>query len=226
MAMKTKDNRNKPHHSEHLSIWFSQSVQHRTKCIMNTELRHLHFQRYNPAVFTNAATKLNIQALNSTQFFFGERKKQKTYMQALLIGPVHWKNKGLHAVHCRTKLLHGLHGLHGHLELVHVQGWHWHGHAHGNWHVHLQRTHMLLLLLLLLLLGLLVHLLVLLLLLHLGLHLHMQLQLLLAAAAAAAGSAAAATAAAPAETPAQGGSETPGETPETPAETRALLTPV
>ena len=24
MVMKTKDNRNKPHHSEHLSIWFSQ----------------------------------------------------------------------------------------------------------------------------------------------------------------------------------------------------------
>ena len=47
MVMKTKDNRNKQHHSEHLSIWFSQSVQHRTKCIMNTELRHLHFQKSN-----------------------------------------------------------------------------------------------------------------------------------------------------------------------------------
>ena len=32
MVMKTKDNRNKPHHSERLSIWFSQS-----KCIMNTK---------------------------------------------------------------------------------------------------------------------------------------------------------------------------------------------
>ena len=63
MVMKTKDNRNKPHHSEHLSIWFSQSVQHRTKCTMNTELRHLHFQRYNPAVFTNTAINLNLQAL-------------------------------------------------------------------------------------------------------------------------------------------------------------------
>ena len=50
-VMKTKDNRNKPHHSEHPSIWFSQSVQHRTKCIMNTELRHLHFQRYDPDAF-------------------------------------------------------------------------------------------------------------------------------------------------------------------------------
>ena len=56
MVMKTKDNHNKPRHSEHLSIWFSQSVQHCTKCIMNTELRHLHFQRYHPAVFTNTAT--------------------------------------------------------------------------------------------------------------------------------------------------------------------------
>ena len=37
MVMKTKDNRNRPHHSEHLSIWFPQSVQHRTKCIMNTK---------------------------------------------------------------------------------------------------------------------------------------------------------------------------------------------
>ena len=37
MVMKTKDNRNKPHHSERLSIWFSQSVQHRTKSIMNTK---------------------------------------------------------------------------------------------------------------------------------------------------------------------------------------------
>ena len=36
MVMKTKDNRNKPHHSERLSIWYSQSVQHRTKCIINT----------------------------------------------------------------------------------------------------------------------------------------------------------------------------------------------
>ena len=63
MVMKTKDDRNKPHHSEHLSIWFSQSVQHRTKCIMNTELRHLHFQRYSPAVFTNTAINLSLQAL-------------------------------------------------------------------------------------------------------------------------------------------------------------------
>ena len=37
MVMKTKDNPNKPHHSEHLSIWFSQSVQHHTRCIMNTK---------------------------------------------------------------------------------------------------------------------------------------------------------------------------------------------
>ena len=50
MVMKTKDNRNKPHHSEHLSICFSQSVQHRKKCIMNTELRHLHFQKSNTGV--------------------------------------------------------------------------------------------------------------------------------------------------------------------------------
>ena len=50
MVMKTKDNRNKPHHSEHLSIWFSQSVQHRTRCIMNTEVRHLHFQKSNAGV--------------------------------------------------------------------------------------------------------------------------------------------------------------------------------
>ena len=50
MVMKTKDNRNKPHHSEHLSIWFSQSVQHRTKCIMTTELRHLHFRKSNTGV--------------------------------------------------------------------------------------------------------------------------------------------------------------------------------
>ena len=177
MVMKTKDNRNKPDHSEDLSIWFSQLVQHRTKCLMNTELSHLHFKRYNPAVFTNTAINLNLQTLNNKKFFFGEGKKQKTYMQALLLGPVHWNAKGLHAAHGRTKLLHGLHGLHGHLELVHVHGWHWHGHGHGNWHVHLQRTHMLLLLLLLL--GVLVHLLVMLLLLHLGLHLHLQLQLLL-----------------------------------------------
>ena len=177
MAMKTKDNGNKPHHSEHLSIWFLQSVQHCTKCIMNTELRHLHFQRYNPAVFTNTAITLNLQALNSTKSFFGKGKKQKAYMQALLIEPVHWKHKGLHAVHGQTELLHKLHGLHGHLEVVHVHGWHWHGHRDGNWYVHLQRTHMLLLLLLLL--GLLVYLLVQLLLLHLGLHLHLQLQLLL-----------------------------------------------
>ena len=137
MLMKTRNNRNKPHHSEHLSIWFSQSVQHHTKCIMNTELRHLHFQRYNPAVFTNTAINSNLQALNSTKFLFWRGKKQKTYMQVLLKGPVHWKTKGLHAVHGRTKLLHGLHGLHGHLELVHVHGWHWHGNGHGNWHVHL-----------------------------------------------------------------------------------------
>ena len=50
MVMKTKDNRNKPHHSEHLSIWFSQSVQNPRKCIMNTELRHLHFQKSNTGV--------------------------------------------------------------------------------------------------------------------------------------------------------------------------------
>ena len=50
MVMQTKDNRNKPHHSEHLSIWFSQSVQHHTKCRMNTELRHLHFQKSNTGV--------------------------------------------------------------------------------------------------------------------------------------------------------------------------------
>ena len=37
MIIKTKDNRNEPHHSERLSIWFSQSVQHRTKCVMNTK---------------------------------------------------------------------------------------------------------------------------------------------------------------------------------------------
>ena len=172
--MKTKDNRNKPHHSEHLSIWFSQSVQHRTKCIMNTELRHLHFQRYDPAVFTNTAINLNHQTLNSTKFFFGRGKKTKDIYAGAANRAGTLETKGLHAAHRRTKLLHGLHG---HLELVHVHGWHWHGHGHGNWHVHLQRTHMLLLLLLLL--GLLVHLLVLLLLLHLGLHLHLQLQLLL-----------------------------------------------
>ena len=63
MVMKTKDNRNKPHHLEHLSIWFSQSVQHRTKCIMNAKLRHLHSQRYFPAAFTNTAINLNLQAL-------------------------------------------------------------------------------------------------------------------------------------------------------------------
>ena len=63
MVVKTKNNRNKPHHSEHLSIWFSQSVQHHTKCIMNKELRHLHFQRYNPVVFTNTAISVNLQAL-------------------------------------------------------------------------------------------------------------------------------------------------------------------
>ena len=62
MVMKTKDNRNNLHHSEHLSIWFSQSVQHRTKCMMNTEIRHLHLQRYNPAVLTNTAINLNPQA--------------------------------------------------------------------------------------------------------------------------------------------------------------------
>ena len=39
MVMKAKDNRKKLHHSEHLSIWFSQSVQHRTKCRMNTEAK-------------------------------------------------------------------------------------------------------------------------------------------------------------------------------------------
>ena len=52
MVMTTKDNCNKPHHSENLSIWFSQSVQHYRKCIMNTELGHQHFQKYNPAIFT------------------------------------------------------------------------------------------------------------------------------------------------------------------------------
>ena len=76
-VMKTKDNRNKPHHSEHLSIWFSQSVQQRTKCIMNTELRHLHFQRYDPAVFKNTAINLNHQTLNSTKFFFRRGKRTK-----------------------------------------------------------------------------------------------------------------------------------------------------
>ena len=50
MLMKTKDNRNKPQHSEHVSIWFSQSLHLRTKCIMNTELRHLHFQKSNTGV--------------------------------------------------------------------------------------------------------------------------------------------------------------------------------
>ena len=76
-VMETKDNRNEPHHSEHLSIWFSQSVQHRTKCIMNRELRHLHCQRYDPAVFTNAAINLNHQTLTSTNFFFWREKKTK-----------------------------------------------------------------------------------------------------------------------------------------------------
>ena len=61
MVIKRKDNHNKPHHSEHLSTWFSQSVQHRRKCIMNTELRHLHFQRYN-----NANTAINLQTRNVT----------------------------------------------------------------------------------------------------------------------------------------------------------------
>ena len=37
MVMKIKDDHNKPHHSEKLSISFSQSVQHRTRCIMNTK---------------------------------------------------------------------------------------------------------------------------------------------------------------------------------------------
>ena len=155
--MKTNDNRNKPHHSEHLSIWFCASVQHRTKCIMNTEFRHLHFQRYDPAVFTNTAINLNHQTLNSTKFFFWTGKKTKDIYAGAANRAGTLENKGLHAAHRRTKLRHGLHG---HLELVHVHGWHWHGHGHGNWHVHLQRTHMLLLLLLL---GLLVHLLVLLL---------------------------------------------------------------
>ena len=59
MVMKTKDNRNMHHHSEHLNIWFPQSVQHRRKCIMNTELRHLHFQRYN-----DANTAINLQTQN------------------------------------------------------------------------------------------------------------------------------------------------------------------
>ena len=59
MVMKTKDNRNKPHNSEHLSIWFSQSVQHRRKCIMNTELRHLHFHRCK-----NANTAINHKTRN------------------------------------------------------------------------------------------------------------------------------------------------------------------
>ena len=45
MVVKTNDNHSKPHHSEHLNSWFSQSVQHRTKCIMNTDLRHLHFEK-------------------------------------------------------------------------------------------------------------------------------------------------------------------------------------
>ena len=39
MVMKTKNNCNKPHQSEHLTIWFSQSVQHRTKYIMNTKTK-------------------------------------------------------------------------------------------------------------------------------------------------------------------------------------------
>ena len=55
MVMKTKANRNKLRQSEHPSIWFSQSVQHGRTCKMNTELRHLHFQRYNNA---NTATDL------------------------------------------------------------------------------------------------------------------------------------------------------------------------
>ena len=79
MVMKTKDNRNKPDHSEDLSIWFSQSVQHRTKCVMDTELRHLHFKRYNPAVFTNTAITLNFQTLNNKKKIF-EREKSKRHI--------------------------------------------------------------------------------------------------------------------------------------------------
>ena len=60
MVMKTKDNRRKPQHCEHLSILSSEPVQHCTKCTMNTEVRHLHLQRYNPAVFTNTAINLNL----------------------------------------------------------------------------------------------------------------------------------------------------------------------
>ena len=51
MVMKTKDNRNKPHHSEHLSIWFSQSVQHRTKCIISKE-RNFNSNPYLPIPFS------------------------------------------------------------------------------------------------------------------------------------------------------------------------------
>ena len=79
MLMKTKDNRNKLHHSERLSIWFSQSVLHRTKCIMSTEVRHLHFQKSNPAVFTNTAINLNLQTLNNTKFFL-DREKNKRHI--------------------------------------------------------------------------------------------------------------------------------------------------
>ena len=77
MVMKTKDNRNKPHHSEHPSIWLSQSVQHRTKCTMKTELRHLHFQRCNPAVFTNTAIYLDLQAPRAQSLFFGDGKNKR-----------------------------------------------------------------------------------------------------------------------------------------------------
>ena len=41
IVMKTMDNRNKPHQSEHLSIWFFQSVQHCTKCITNTKKKSI-----------------------------------------------------------------------------------------------------------------------------------------------------------------------------------------
>ena len=72
MVMKTKDNRNKPHYSEHLSIWFSQSVQHGTKCIMNTELRHLHFQKSNTGV--NNRMKLQCMQIHA-------KYKKGTYLE-------------------------------------------------------------------------------------------------------------------------------------------------
>ena len=45
MIMKTKDNCKRPQHSERLSILFSPSVQHRTKCIMNTKNNSLFIKR-------------------------------------------------------------------------------------------------------------------------------------------------------------------------------------